>query len=387
MMITIFSFITSVILCSILTVSIYFFRNNRILVRWFGVMSIVLLYAVCLVRMVFPFEFSFTSVVVTPAVFNDLYSIITNGQIRFMSISLNTVQIFLALWAIVSFIILLYFAFFYIKYLKSFKKIAKYKSKDDYTNQIFETVIGRSKRKINVSIMYSPEITMPMGVGVFRHYILLPDREYGDDELFYTLLHEYTHFLNRDLLVKMLIHIYCCVFWWNPTVYLLRKDLEQTLEIKCDLTITKTLNKDEKVIYLQTIASAVKKAIEIDFVKYQAKVVSQLAGNKSAVMERFEIIAIEEPKYRVTIKSAIFYMFFISVFTLSYTIVLQPKGNPPQSEIIEEDGDFELTPQNTYILETKDGRYILKTPDGRFDEISEYSKNMMVESGFEIKKE
>ena len=46
-----------------------------------------------------------------------------------------------------------------------------------------------------------------------------------------------------------------------------------------------------------------------------------------------------------------------------------------------------MTPQNTYILETKDGRYILKTPDGRPDEISEYSKNMMIESGFEIKKE
>lgn len=386
-MITIFSFITAVVLCSILTVFIYFSHKSKILVKWFGVMSIVILYMTCLIRMVLPIEFPFTSVVVTPAILNDLFSVITNGQVSFMSISVSTVQIFITFWTSISCVILLRFTVSYLRYHRHLKKIAKfYKNNDDRTVRIFESIINRNRRKLKADIMYSPEITVPMGIGVFKKHILLPDRKYSDDELFYTLLHEYTHFLNRDLLVKMLIHIYCCILWWNPTVYLLRKDLEQTLEIKCDLTITNTLNKTEKINYIQTIASAVKTAVETDSAKYQAKVASGLASRTSSVMERFEIIALEKPKNYGQIKNAIFYMFFISVFILSYMIVLQPKGDPPQSEIIE-GGAIELTPQNTYILETKDGRYILIAPDGKPEEISEYYKNMMIDSGFEVKKE
>jgi len=337
--------------------------------------------------MVFPFEFSFTSVIVTPAIFNELYTIALDRWVSFASTSINVIQIFIAIGVIVSCAILLSFSVSYARYHRHLGRITKFrKTKDDRTAKVLESITNRSKRKLHVNILYSPEISMPMGVGVFKKYILLPDYEYSDDEIFYTLLHEYTHFLNRDLLVKMLIHIYCCIFWWNPTVFLLRKDLEQTLEIKCDLAITSTLNKIEKINYMQVIASAIRKSMTIDPANIQAKVTSRLASSKSSVMERLEFIALEKPKNYKLIKTMLFYMFSITVFTLSYMVVLQPKYDPPQSDIVENDPNaYEMTPQNTYILKTKDGRYILKTPDGKGEEINEYFKSQMIEDGFGIR--
>ena len=72
------------------------------------------------------------------------------------------------------------------------------------------------------------------------------------------ILHEYTHFLNHDTAVKLLVTLYCIIFWWNPVVYLLQKDLEQTLELKCDRAIAQTLNAQERTAYLRAILSAMK---------------------------------------------------------------------------------------------------------------------------------
>ena len=70
--------------------------------------------------------------------------------------------------------------------------------------------------------------------------IYLPKCEYSEEELYYILLHECTHFANGDLYIKWLTQICRCLCWWNPLVYKMQDMLEKNLEIRCDLTVTET---------------------------------------------------------------------------------------------------------------------------------------------------
>ena len=113
---------------------------------------------------------------------------------------------------------------------------------------------------MNIAVRSSAHVKIPMGAGIFRKSILLPEETYSDSELYYILRHEYTHFQNRDLAVKILIHIYGCVFWWNPAIYLLKRDLAQVLEIKCDLDVTARMGNRHKAEYLSTIVAMLRNA-------------------------------------------------------------------------------------------------------------------------------
>ena len=46
-------------------------------------------------------------------------------------------------------------------------------------------------------------IESAFGIGVIHKRIILPDKDYTEAELRYVLLHEYTHFLKHDTVVKL----------------------------------------------------------------------------------------------------------------------------------------------------------------------------------------
>lgn len=129
-----------------------------------------------------------------------------------------------------------------LQYRKAIRAARQAKLWDSRTASLLTKIQRQTGRTVNVCGRTAANIESAFGVGVLRRYIILPDKMYTDTELYYILLHEYTHFCNRDTAVKLLVTLFCIVFWWNPVVYLLQKDLEQTLELKCDRAIAQTLN-------------------------------------------------------------------------------------------------------------------------------------------------
>ena len=68
----------------------------------------------------------------------------------------------------------------------------------------------------------NPLAATPMLFGVLRPAIILPDREYTDEQLRAVLLHELTHLRRKDILVKWLSVLSCAVHWFNPVVFGMR---------------------------------------------------------------------------------------------------------------------------------------------------------------------
>lgn len=140
-------------------------------------------------------------------------------------------------------------------------------------------------------VLCCPGLSTPCGIGLVRRKILLPSREYAADELRHILRHELQHFQTHDLLVTWMIRVFQCLFWWNPLVYLLGRDLDQVLEIKCDLSVTKGYGKKETVAYMRTIKHQLEQTIDRE--KTVPLTSASLVGNFaiSNVEERFLYLA------------------------------------------------------------------------------------------------
>ena len=102
------------------------------------------------------------------------------------------------------------------------------------------TVSGHVSRELgirrDVTLLLSDRRFVPMQWGTWRPILLLPDsaRQWSSDRLRVVLLHELAHVRRWDCLAKMLVHLLCAVYWFNPLVWIARRCLQMESETACD---------------------------------------------------------------------------------------------------------------------------------------------------------
>ena len=242
-MVTFYSFCWSVIISSIFVLALYFLRKKTFFILIFGVPILLLLFTFSLVRMLIPFEFSYQKVIHDKYLYAALmYPYILAGKHQSFLLS-----IIIGVWIIGS-------CFFFYRFFRKASSAYTYLKKiDKQSSDRIITILSRIDTKSKLSVYGSSTIETPFLAGLFRPTIYIPAYEYTEEQLYYILLHEYTHYKNKDLWVKLLCNLFCIVFWWNPVVYLLPKDLNAILELKCDATLARKLTEEEQVSYLDTI--------------------------------------------------------------------------------------------------------------------------------------
>ena len=172
----------------------------------------------------------------------------------------------------------------------------------------------------------------------------------------YILLHEYTHLANQDIMLKMLIQVLCGIYWWNPLVYLLKKDLNQSMEIRCDLSVTRYLKEKERADYLEVMLKAFCESGLPD----KSTGVACLAEERSkSLLERFRVVADMEivQKERVNVFAGVV---LLVLLVASYSFILQSEYDPPISEIETDEDIYSMDEETSYIIRQGD-TYILHT--------------------------
>lgn len=237
-------------------VVIYFLRKMHRFKTSFGLGSLVLLYLFSIIRIALPLELPHVIEFGIDEIYPEIYRFLTTELLYGEHVCFSYLDTLISIWLIGTSILLVQYI---VRYHKAMRSITKYASP---CNQREYTSLNEVQRKIGKSMavsLYSvPNISVPFGIGVFRKSILLPQNGFTDKELHYILMHEYTHFLNHDIPVKVMVSVFCCIFWWNPIVYLLKADLEQTLEMKCDAAVARNLDMQGKAAYLRTIVGVLK---------------------------------------------------------------------------------------------------------------------------------
>ena len=361
-------------------------RKKRFFIRGFGIWSIVCVYLFSMLRMLLPLNFDFTVGIQVRGLFSDIFYSICINKYRVGDYYVTIFEGLMLVWAVGALFFLLRFSFQYWDACKTLRDKEKGTEAESVRyKKILQDIYELKGKRREITVVKSGQIHMPIGIGIFKRRVLLPSLDYTEQELYYILLHEYTHFLNGDLLIKMAVHIFCCIFWWNPAAYLLRKDLEQSLEIKCDLCITEKFSAGEAANYLEAILKTLKSVGEKDELDLKSKV-ALCERKESAITERFQYV-FKNVKNKGESKKAVAAWIAVVcvIWAASCTAFVIPSHDPPVEDIVTEPGVIEMTPENTYVV-YENGKYEIYLNGKLSGECKEDFSNMLENSGFEIRR-
>jgi len=246
-----FSVCMGILFSSFFIVAVHLLRNNKAFLKGFGVITVLVLHVLSLCRMLLPADFPFTEPIRVEKIYNDIYLFLAESCGSIAGREFSILDILLWIWFFVSGVCLVHWMFSYCRDMHHFGRFRN--NRNLLGEEVLKVVQKETGRKMKIHLMVYPTLDGPKSIGLFKRIILLPAKDYSNEELFSVLVHEYAHFLNHDLWIKFLAKLFQCLFWWNPLIILLQHDLSQILEIKCDFTVRQVFSKFKKTAYMQTL--------------------------------------------------------------------------------------------------------------------------------------
>lgn len=340
-----FSVLMTILWSSVLISFFAFSRTRTKLLHICSISTVIMLYLFCAIRLVFPVEVPWAHVVSGGAVYRRIHRALT-----FKAGPVRIYDILFTIWLIGMLISLGWYLAQYRRAVCYFRELPRKKS--GMGREILDEVDGNSR----IEVLESEGITTPCCTGILRKRIFLPTKDYDREELRYILMHEYTHLANQDILLKLLIRVLCGIYWWNPFVYLLKKDLDQSMEIRCDLSATEHLKDTERADYLDVMLRTFRESGRSDRSTGAAGLVED---HSESLLERFRVVADKGivQKKQVNVFAGVVMALILAV---SYSFILQSKYDTPISEIETDENIYNVDVESSYI--TKQGDiYILHT--------------------------
>jgi beta-lactamase regulating signal transducer with metallopeptidase domain/Tol biopolymer transport system component len=130
---------------------------------------------------------------------------------------------------------------------------------NDHVPEAFAQLLADTAQRLRLRrlprVVVSQSVESPAVFGVFRPVLLLPARGAEDlspREAEHILLHELAHLKRRDLQVHACCIALQVIYWFNPLLYLVRRQLQHLRELCCDATVAGILKEGTKD-YCQTL--------------------------------------------------------------------------------------------------------------------------------------
>lgn len=184
-----------------------------------------------------------------------------------------------------------------------------------------------------------PEADSPMITGFLKPVLILPEDQYTSGELFFILKHELVHWKRGDLYKKLLFIAANAAHWFNPLIWLMRKEASVDMELSCDERVTQGADYAVRKAYTETLLSTLQR-------RRAAKTAlsTQFYGGKKIMKKRFKNILNRAGK-----KNGAVVLAAVAVLTVSLGMLIgcsaanvkaegavqpnagQPAGNAPQN--------------------------------------------------------
>lgn len=151
--------------------------------------------------------------------------------------------------------------------------------------------IGRA-----IDLCVNPHVASPMLIGYFHPCIVLPCADVQEDKFCYMAVHELTHYKRRDIFYKWLVQLTVCLHWFNPFVYLMRREMERSCEFSCDEAVVAKMGYGHAADYGETLLDAMTAAGT--YREFFAAVT--MSANKELLRERLGAIMSYKKKKKKT---------------------------------------------------------------------------------------
>lgn len=271
---------------------------NPVITRRYGAKWGHYLWLMIAIRLALPFRFSISlpqmnneavttvgNVLVLPVI--KMTQITTNlampeaGMITGSS-DVNTLPywvVFRVIWIIGFIVFTMYNTLGYIHFMRRIKESA---------NLIIEPVqLKELKTELNIKkeipIKICNIVHSPMLYGLLKPTILLPQMPIDDKSLYFVLKHELNHYKQGHIWYKFLGVFVSTVHWFNPFVYLLRRQMDISCEMACDERVVNELDTDQRLQYIQIIMHLIRQ----QSMDCMTPLSTYLNSNKKTMKRRF----------------------------------------------------------------------------------------------------
>lgn len=301
--------------------------------------------AVIMLRMMVPINFPFTKTIYSSKLLIGLGNIVYANVYGDREILVS--DLFLWLWIGVAVILLI--RYFY-KRVKVRRILEQYVIKDTDTKEYYESFLNDTKiRSIKIAVI--PGEKQAAIFGVIRPIMILPDAVLEEKTVAHMIRHEMKHYANYDLWLKFFVDLLVVIHWWNPVVYVMRKELSLAFELSNDYMVTRDMPELEKLEYAQTLVQAAK------LMSNQQAYDLNLTGGE-CLETRIQMLLKEKTTegIRSRLLAAVNLLFVLLLLIISLVFVPEvfyKKSVHYDSEEFE--GVFDITPENSYYLKTENG--------------------------------
>lgn len=127
-------------------------------------------------------------------------------------------------------------------------------------------------------------------IGLFKPYIIISKdlcEAFNEDEIKHVVLHEMVHIKRKDIILKFIMTIVCCIYWFNPFIWIARAAMMNDMELSCDEKVLGYLNKAEIRDYGRTII----KVLERISINRHKGIMLNINGSKKNIKTRIKNIA------------------------------------------------------------------------------------------------
>lgn len=232
--------------------------------------------------------------------------------------------------------------------------------------------------------------------GLRHPVILIPENVYSEEDYRYVFYHELMHWKEHDMWIKLLVCALNCIFWWNPCSYLLRINLNRTLELRCDQSVSRLLQYPEKLEYIEVLKKTFN---SLPTKRKRFRLGSFTISEFAACPKKF----CRNPKKHITVKRADLIMntsyqkkynrvipvvtliIMIIVFVFSYSFIIQLHYDAPNDEIVTNHLDFEFSQNNSYLVKNSDNSYSLYIDNQYFGNIDTEKAEILLNDDFSVK--
>lgn len=332
----------------------------------FGVIAVIML------RMMVPVNFPFTKTIYSSKLLIGLGNIVYANVYGDREILVSD----LLLWLWISVAVILLIRYFY-KRLKVRRCLEQYIIKDIETKEYYEPFLKQAKIK-NVRIAIIPEGRQSAIFGVIRPIMILPDAVLEEKTVAYMIQHEIKHYANYDLWLKFLVDLLVVIHWWNPIVYMMRKELSLAFELSNDYMVTKDMSELGKIEYAETLVQAAK------LTSNQQAYDLNLTGGE-CLETRIKMLLKEKTteKVRGRLLTAANLLFVFLVMIASFAFVPEVFYKESVHYDSEEfEGVFDITPENAYFYKLKAGYELYA--DGLYRWTFEETPEEFIEMGIPV---
>jgi beta-lactamase regulating signal transducer with metallopeptidase domain len=110
----------------------------------------------------------------------------------------------------------------------------------EISDKVFMNTVEQVSRQLGVTgritILESNRFNVPFVSGILRPRLIMPShaKTWPSQRLKNILRHELAHVKRKDILIQFLARVVCCIYWVNPLVWILERQLFLERERACD---------------------------------------------------------------------------------------------------------------------------------------------------------